>query len=310
MSWFDLVYFAILICYVLGTVCYLSGAFSGQPRLKTSAGWLAGAGFALHTLILIHFLAATDLSSLTSAYSVKLFSWSVIFIFLVLWRRLKMEFLALIASPLATLLFILSFTVRSPVVMPPNLAGPFFGLHIGALFVSMALLAMAFAAGVIFLRLDRKIKRKTKLTGLDKEMPALSVFDRANHWAVVVGFPLYTVGVLSGFVFAKFAWGRILTGDPKEIVSIVVWLLFALLFHKRLTREWWGRRPARWAIGIFTLAIGSMLVVNFLMPSHHSFRDRPDYATAPIGVPSLHTNPTEEACPPPNATQPLQPTRP
>ncbi|QJT08175.1 inner membrane protein YpjD [Oceanidesulfovibrio marinus] len=288
MTLFDLVYFTILALYVLGTLFYMAGAFSHRVQLKRLAGFIAGAGLLLHTLILIHFLAATSISSLSVGYFIKLFSWCLVAIFFILWWRFKLEFLALIASPIAILLFIFSFTHKTAAKMPPHLAGPFFGLHIGTLFGSMALLAMAFAAGIIFLRLEKKIKGKARLSEMDREMPALSTFDRVNYWAVVVGFPLYTIGMLAGFVFAKLSWGQVLTGDPKEIVSIVVWLLFAVLFHNRLARGWWGRRPAVWAIGIFTLAIGSMIVINFFVPSHHSFRPIPSVEKPALTAP---TNP-------------------
>lgn len=287
MTLFDLVYFAILLLYVLGTIFFLAGAFSRQVALKRLAGYLAAGGLLLHTLILIHFLAATEISTLTVSYYIKLFSWCLVALFFILWWRLKLEFLALIASPIAILLFIFSFTHQTAAKMPPDLAGPFFGLHIGSLFGSMALLAMAFAAGLIFIRLEKKIKAKAKLSDMDRDMPALSTFDRVNYWAVLIGFPLYTVGMLTGFVFAKFAWGRVLTGDPKEVVSIIVWLLFAILFHNRLARGWWGRRPAVWAIGLFSLAIGSMIIINFFMPTHHSFQNRPGIEQS---VPTPPTN--------------------
>lgn len=147
----------------------------------------------------------------------------------------------------------------------------FFGLHIGTLFLSFGLLAMAFGAGVIFLRLERKIKSKEPLNNFDKDMPALATFDRVNHVAVMAGFPLYTIGMASGFVWARLAWGRLLSADPKEIVSIFVWFVFAWLFHQRLAQGWRGRKAAKAVIWLFAISVFSLIGINVFMPTHHSF---------------------------------------
>jgi hypothetical protein len=46
------------------------------------------------------------------------------------------------------------------VTMPEHFAGLFFTLHIGAMFVQLTLLAMAFGAGALFLHMERKIKTR------------------------------------------------------------------------------------------------------------------------------------------------------
>ena len=133
-------------------------------------------------------------------------------------------------------------------------------------------MAMAFGAGLVYLYLERKIKTKAKLPNFSKDLPSLETFDRANHWAVCIGFPLYTISMLSGFVWASFTWKRVISWDPKELISLVIWLIFALLYHQRLGLGWRGRKPAKTAIVLFVLCMVSLLGVNFLLPTHHSFR--------------------------------------
>ncbi|MBO6171093.1 MAG: cytochrome c biogenesis protein CcsA, partial [Desulfovibrio sp.] len=89
--------------------------------------------------------------------------------------------------------------------------------------------------------------------------------------AVMAGYPLYTLGIISGLVWAKPVFGGTVTGDPKEVVSIVIWLLFSALFHNRLTRGWKGRKPAQLAVFIFILCLFSIIVVNTFMVTHHAF---------------------------------------
>lgn len=273
MSSLELLRLSVAALYLVGTLLFFGGVLSRREGLKRAATWCAIIGFGLHSVSLVLDLSSHSFRTLPRGFYVKLLSWSVLAIFFITWWRLKLEFLALTASPLAFLLFAFSLTLQQKqAVMPESLSGLFFGLHIGSLFFSLALLGMGFGAGIVFLHLDRKIKAKEKLTGFRKDLPALAVFDKVNHWAVLFGFPLFTLGMLSGFVWAPAQWGRVLSWDPKEVISICIWLLYALVFHQRIIVGWRGRKPAKLVIWVFLFTVTSLLVVNLFLPTHHSFQ--------------------------------------
>lgn len=268
----NVLFLAVVGLYLAGTVLYLAGAMWQAPGLRRVSTLAATFGFALHTVCLgltVQEESATNI--LRGEFYFSLLAWSLLLIFFFLWWRLRMDFLALLASPLALILFLSSQAVGGARQLPETLSGLFFGLHIGALFLAISLLAMACGTGTGYLYLERKIKTKEKLTGFAKALPSLSTFDRANQWAVTGGFPLYTIGLVSGFLWAKLTWQRMFSWDPKEVVAIFIWLLFAFLFHQRLFMGWRGRKTAWLAIWVFCLSIVSMLVINFFMPTHHSF---------------------------------------
>ncbi len=273
MSSLELLRLAVAALYLVVTLLFFGGVLSRKDGLKQAAAWCAIIGFGMHTVSLGADVAGHTFKTMPRGFYVKLLSWSFLAIYFITWWRLKLEFLAFTASPLALLLFVFSLTLRQKeAVMPEALSGLFFGLHIGTLFLSLALLGMAFGAGLVFLHLDSKIKAKEKLTGFRRDLPALSVFDKVNHWAVVAGFPLFTLGMLSGFIWARVTWGKIISWDPKELLSIFIWLLFALLFHQRVLMGWRGRKPARLAILVFLFTVISLVGVNLLLPTHHSFQ--------------------------------------
>lgn len=272
MGSLELLRLAVACLYLIGTILFFAGVLSRRESLKRTATWCAIIGFGLHTVSLASDMASHSFQTLPRGFYVKLMSWFLLGSFFLLWWRLKMEFLSLLASPLALLLFVFSLTLGDKkAVMPEALAGLFFGLHITSIFVSQGLMAMAFGAGVIFLHLQNKIKTKERLTGFRKDLPALAVFDKVNHWAVIVGFPLFTLGIVSGFVWARFTWGKVISWDPKEVISVILWLLYALLFHQRIAMGWKGRKPAKLAVLVFTITVLSLLGVNFFLPTHHSF---------------------------------------
>ncbi len=271
MGWPEIVRFPVVGCYLLGTICFFIGLFRHNDTLKRVATRSALLGFGAHTLFLVLAFLPYTLHTLPKNYYLMLLSWSLLAIFFLAWLKFKLEFLALIASPLALLLFVSSFRLPGDKArMPESLSVLFFGLHIGSLFFSIGLLALAFGSGLVFLHLERKIKTKERLIGFRKDLPSLSTFDRANHWAVLAGFPLYTLGMLSGFVWAQLTWGKVLTWDPKEIISLLIWLVFAVLFHQRLLMGWRGRKPALLAIWVFGFTMLSLVGVNFFLDTHHS----------------------------------------
>jgi ABC-type uncharacterized transport system, permease component len=262
--------------YFFGTAFYVLGSALRNERIKVMALLLGGVGFALHSLDLLQQLLGADAATaLTSGrFLFCLFGFGILVIFLLLWWRLKMRFLAVVALPLA-LVFYATADATSGIKasLPPMLSGLFFLLHIGTLFASMALLAMGAGAGAAFLHLAKRIKTKTGLKKFQQDMPSLDTFDKVNHWVVVVGFPLYTLGLVSGFVWAWLSAKRVFSFDPKEILALVMLGLYAYMFHQRLAYGWRGRKPAVLVIGVFLLMIVSMLGINFLVPTtFHGFK--------------------------------------
>jgi len=263
----------IALLYCAGALIFLAGVLARKPALKRAATWITAFGFCLHTLSLGLKTAAQPYQAISQGYFYFSFlAWSLLLIYLLLWWRLKLQFMALTAAPLALILFAHSILISTqPLNIPSTLSSLWFGTHIGLLFLSLALLAMGFGAGVLYLYINRQIKEKRKIGPFRKDTPSLDTFDRLNHITVSLGFPLFTLGLLSGFLWAGLTWDKVFSWDPKELVSILIWLIFAYLFHQRMAVGWKGRKPAHLTIWIFVLSLCSLFFVNFFIPTHHSF---------------------------------------
>lgn len=95
--------------------------------------------------------------------------------------------------------------------------------------------------------------------------------DNLSYRVIGLGFPLLTIGIIAGGVWANEAWGSYWSWDPKETWSLITWLVFAAYLHTRITRGWQGRKPAILAsVGLLVVWI-CYLGVNLLGKGLHSY---------------------------------------
>lgn len=101
-----------------------------------------------------------------------------------------------------------------------------------------------------------------------------TLINQIDYWSyriIGIGFPLLTLGILSGAVWANEAWGSYWNWDPKETWALITWVIFAIYLHIRITKGWNGIKPALVAfLGFFVVWI-CYLGVNLLGKGLHSY---------------------------------------
>nr|AWI68227.1 heme attachment to plastid cytochrome c [Pediastrum angulosum] len=106
---------------------------------------------------------------------------------------------------------------------------------------------------------------------VSKKIKLADDLDNLSYRILGVGFPLLTIGILSGAVWANEAWGSYWSWDPKETWALLTWLVFAIYLHTRITKGWQGKKPAIIAsLGFFIVWI-CFLGVNLLGEGLHSY---------------------------------------
>jgi cytochrome c-type biogenesis protein CcsB len=104
-----------------------------------------------------------------------------------------------------------------------------------------------------------------------RAMPPLQVIDTLLYRSVGVAFPLLTMLLITGAVWANESWGRYWGWDPKEVGALVAWMAYAGFLHTRIAHGWRGRRSAYFALVGFALVIFTWLGVSFLLKGLHSY---------------------------------------
>jgi len=107
--------------------------------------------------------------------------------------------------------------------------------------------------------------------GVVGRMPSSRVLDDLVYRAIVWGFPFLTAGIITGAAWANYAWGTYWSWDPKETWSLIVWLVYAVYLHARITRGWHGKRAAILSIVGFGATLFCYLGVNLLLSGLHSY---------------------------------------
>ena len=122
----------------------------------------------------------------------------------------------------------------------------------------------------MYLIQERQLKAK-KIGAITQRLPSLNVLDDLSYQSLTYGFPLLTLGIITGAIWAEYAWGRYWNWDPKETWSLITWLLYAALLHQRLTVGWRGRKAAIMAIVGFLAVLFTFLGVNLILPGLHTY---------------------------------------
>lgn len=261
-----------LAAYLVATFIFLAFVLGQRRKLFVAGRAVLWAGFALHSAALIVSWAQLGHLPATSLrQSLDVFSWALVGATLIVNLRLKVMILGALTAPLACLLMLAAAVLPvSTAPVPQALKSAWIVAHVLTLLFGYGLLALTFLGGVLYLVQDRHIRQK-RLGPLFRRLPSLTKLDALNYNALVAGFTLLTVGLITGAVYAQITRGAYWSWDPKEVWSLITWLFYAALLHARLVSDWGGRRGAQLAALAFAVLVFTFIVVGIYFPGYHSF---------------------------------------
>lgn len=266
-----------LLLYFISAMAYLIAAAFRSPAGNRVGYGAAVGGLGLQTLSLIwrwveSYQMGIGHAPLSNFYeSLVFFAWAIIFISHLFFRRFMASYLGSLSAWLACLLLAYaSFGGHASEIMPlmPALKSNWLVIHVVTCFLAYAAFALACGSAFLYLwnrRRDRSPQTPGRETRLGREL------DDLIYRAIIIGFFLLTVGILTGAVWAESAWGRYWSWDPKETWSLITWLIYAGLLHARLVRGWQGKRIAVLAVIGFLAVLFTYFGVSFLLPGLHAY---------------------------------------
>jgi cytochrome c-type biogenesis protein CcsB len=239
-------------------------------KVARASLWLAFAG---QTLFFAARFLMGGVPLATNLYeSLVFFSWALVLVFILFSLRFRYPVFGAFILPIAFILQASAafFAGTASLALPPALQSMWLPFHIGTSFLGDAFFAVAFATGIMYLLQERGLKSK-RPGAFYYRLPSLDTLDAINYRSLTVGFPLLTLGIITGSVWAEEAWGAYWTWDSKEVWSLITWFIYAAVLHARMTAGWRGRRAAILSIIGFAAVLFTFLGVGLLLPGPHSY---------------------------------------
>jgi len=242
-----------------------SGPAAGSlARYGSLLAWLA-LGFltvalVLRTIVTGHGPFVTQHEFATST------AWGFLAMYLFFEWRYRARTLALLMLPITAgaLLYALSWATTADPLVPALQNSLLLTTHIIVAVFAYGAFAVSAAAAGLYLLVSYWPER------FGHVLPKEDVLDRLGYRAVVIGYPLLTMVIVLGAVWAEIAWGSYWSWDPKETASLVTWLIYGAYLHARVARGWVGRGAAYLLLVAFASVILTF-VGNAFFGGLHSY---------------------------------------
>jgi cytochrome c-type biogenesis protein CcsB len=273
LGWVTFIYLGALVLYLLRMI--MGGDFCRRLATVSLLAGLTAQTVALGLRWMESYKLGIGHAPLANFYeSLIFFAWAIILFYSLLEWKTKSQTLGVFVVPVAFLS--MAFASLSPDIenriqpLIPALQSNWLVSHVITCFMGYASFTMAFGFGVMLLFRGQNTVQTGAIRNSLRFLPTGFILDELIYQCTAMGFILLSLGIITGSVWAHYAWGSYWSWDPKETWSLITWLIYAAMIHARFVRGWRGRRMALMAIIGFGAVLFTYLGVNYL-PGLHSY---------------------------------------
>ena len=266
------VYFFSMVLYV----SYL--AFRSETLGKVATFTLLSGVIVETAAILLRWVESYQLgigrAPLTNLYeSLVFFAWTIAIVYLLMERKFGIKTAGAFVTPFPFIIMAYaSLTPNEIQPLIPALQSNWLISHVVTCFVGYAAFAVSFGVSFLYLfKVNAENRPARKGEGVLCYLPVSDLLDEVSYKTIAIGFPMLTIGIITGAFWANVAWGTYWSWDPKETWSLIVWLIYAAYLHARITKGWRGKKAAALSIVGFSATIFCYLGVNLILSGLHSY---------------------------------------
>lgn len=267
-----LLYISVLGVTAVAMAAYLVFFVSQKTAVRKAARTILVLSGVLQTLYIVSRFILTGHTPITSMHeTVIFFAWATTWAYLSFrWRYTVKNFGTFVSVLIFCLVFISFLSSRDITVRVPALQSGWLPIHAGVSLLAYGFLSLAFCGGLMYLLLEREVKAK-KFGYFFQRLPSLDALDQLNSHCITVGFVFLTLGIVTGSMWARQAWGTYWQWDPKETWSLITWFLYLIQIHQRFTVGWRGKRAAVMAVLGFCSVVFTLWGVTYFLGGVHSY---------------------------------------
>lgn len=252
-----------LLLYLAAAAALVGSLAGGRGVTSRRATIAAGAGVAVHGAALAAFAVVfreLPLVGLAPSLSVLGFLTAGFLLAMELLREART--LGVVLVPIVALLVGVALALGiEPASEALAFRGPWFALHVILSFAGFAGLAVAFAAGLVYLLQFRELKGK-HFGRIYHFFPALDTLDVIGRRALVAGFASLSVGLVVGWAWAIRFHRQALLGDPKIAWGLLTWLVLLVALGARIGGAGRTRRAALVAVIGFLVVVAAYVILR------------------------------------------------
>lgn len=267
------IFIAAIILYILDSVWEVGSLFRPGTFSKRLSNYFILTGLSFHCAFLIVVSIRSGTLPITTLFESSTFYLSLIVLLSVILKFLyRLQALTPFVMPIVTGFSIASIAlIRNDLALTYNLKTFWLFAHIIPLFLGYASFTVSFIFSVMYLTQERQLKKKS-FGPLFESLPSLETLDALMWKTITLGFPLLTIGLVSGTVWAKTSniLGLLWYLDPKVTLGALTWLIYAAILHLRLGASFHGTRVAIVTIAGFVIVILTFFG-PFLMGHKHGY---------------------------------------
>ena len=267
-----------LIAYTLGALALLVYFFSRAPWLVNVGAPLAILGCAAQFVQLVVRYETTHIWPLLNLYgSLSLFTAMSVAIYIGFALRYRLWFAGGFVLALAAIFLAYAVTWYEGTMPPvPSLQSYWAKIHVPIVVSSYAAFLVAFVFSCIYL-LKYYAERgggepRSAVRRWLAALPSLPQLDVIVYRAVAIGLPLISIGIITGAMWAKEAWGAYWQWDPKETAALFSWIIYLAYMHLHTRHAWRGLRTSWISVIGFVSIIFCYLGVNIWISGLHSYK--------------------------------------
>lgn len=267
----SLVFNATTLMYFLASFVYLVHWIFKWEKGGVVGSSLAWCGFFLNLKgFLLRWLqthqAGFGYVPLSNLYeSLVFFGLCIAGIYLFLELRLSTKILGGLVFIVATLVMAYASLKADASIKPllPALKSNWLIAHVITCFLGYGAFAIAFGLGIFYLINERKRN--------EHSLFSKTILENLIYRLILFGFFWFSLGIITGAVWANQAWGSYWSWDPKETWSLITWLVYGGTLHAKIVRGWNGKRFAWLAVIGFISVLFTYFGVNFFLTGLHSY---------------------------------------
>lgn len=267
-----LLYVSVVGVTIIATAAYLVFFVRQNKTVRKSARMILTVSGILQTLYILSRYVLAGYTPITSQHeAVVFFAWSTTWAYLSFrWRYTVKNFGTFVSVFILCLVLISTLSSREVTTLLPALQSAWLPVHAGVSILAYGFLSLAFCGAVMYLLQERELKSK-KFGFFFERFPSLDALDQLNSHCITAGFAFLTLGIVTGSLWARQAWGTYWQWDPKETWSLITWFLYLVQIHQRFSVGWRGKRAAVMAIIGFASVIFTLWGVTYLLGGVHSY---------------------------------------